>query len=716
MEAKIMNKDIFNIPEPTWIFNAGMSKGKYHDRQDLGFILCENTTLKIRQTNPNFKDKLTFRLLGNDRNIEKSVQVGTEWITINAADPLVPFVDTPYGFIPAQIEYEIDDSQAQKPLPVYEYQTSESTFFSTWDKFDGNYALVKGVDFQLLIPKRDKELVRTLNDYNSLDELIENYNDLFAYFNQMAGFDNSTQENQNGENRYFLKADMNGPGAAYYGNNWTATSYSTIDIWTEKNNWGKLHEIAHGYQAGFDNVGMYTGEVSNNLFGVQYQYDIYGKEADTLGWLFNYGKKESVEANLYNKMINQAGTYDSVDLREKLILLSLLKQKAGDDSFTKMYQDYRKLANQPNFNKNDHPLPDLMNRIYSENSKQNITPVLEKWGLSVDESQGEKNRFVGYPAIASLAHIVPESELASARNLVDPSYLINSNFQMVTNDEIASLNLIGDLTLQLSTTDINDLVGVKIILKDGTKELASQEIQGEKISFKNIPNGVYHLEFSGVKMNRYVPENVYVYVKESENSATIRINKIKTSALANQTIYFRGLSDYTFGSFTTNLNDQEAVLSIILEKPHSNFAGRVYTKVAIKDSAAETKYEKVIEGTNAVVGTDKIMLLEGDFIEIYHAEPKWRLVSSEEIIDNTKNTNSWILTKFGLQNQDLKNDPQQDLIKKIEKYGAVLSQQPDAYLVPLEKSLNKKQLFCAIQSLDEPYKSQYMDKFSLLLS
>lgn len=42
-----------------------------------------------------------------------------------------------------------------------------------------------------------------------------------------------------------------------------------------------LHEIGHGYQAGFDGVGMYTGEISNNLFGVQYEYNIlFGKEAD----------------------------------------------------------------------------------------------------------------------------------------------------------------------------------------------------------------------------------------------------------------------------------------------------------------------------------------------------------------------------------------------------------------------------------------------------
>lgn len=124
----VEEKEIFNIPKPIWIFNAGMSKGKKHDRQDLGFILRENTELRMRQTNPNFKDKLTVKLLGDDSEKEKSVQVGTDWITIQAPDPLVPVVDTPYGDNAAKLEYEINDSKQQKPLPIYEYHNNREEF------------------------------------------------------------------------------------------------------------------------------------------------------------------------------------------------------------------------------------------------------------------------------------------------------------------------------------------------------------------------------------------------------------------------------------------------------------------------------------------------------------------------------------------------------------------------------------------------------------
>ncbi len=41
-------------------------------------------------------------------------------------------------------------------------------------------------------------------------------------------------------------------GAAYYGGDWTVNSEPTTDMWLKELSWATLHEIAHGYQAGFD--------------------------------------------------------------------------------------------------------------------------------------------------------------------------------------------------------------------------------------------------------------------------------------------------------------------------------------------------------------------------------------------------------------------------------------------------------------------------------
>ncbi|WP_052006743.1 hypothetical protein [Listeria fleischmannii] len=157
-EQKSANIQI--IENADWIRKSGMSKGLYHDRQDLGFILQANTVLRVRQTNPNFKEPLVLRLLGNDSIVEKSVQVNRDWQTISSTANLVPFVTTPYGNVNATLEYEVVSSTVQKPLPIYQYHENEQSFFDKWDENDADYALVKGEDFQLFVPKRDKATLK----------------------------------------------------------------------------------------------------------------------------------------------------------------------------------------------------------------------------------------------------------------------------------------------------------------------------------------------------------------------------------------------------------------------------------------------------------------------------------------------------------------------------------------------------------------------------
>lgn len=711
---EVTSKEIFSIPEPTWIFNSGMSKGKNHDRQDLGFILSENTELRMRQTNAHFKNKLKLRLLGNDKKNEKSIEVGSNWVSIRADEPLVPFIDTPYGEGSAQIEYEVVTSKEMKALPVYEYHGNETMFFSMWDTEDAEYALIQGVDFQLLVPKLDKELVRNLKDFPSIDALIEYHHGIFALFNGIAGFDGSAPENQNGANRYFLKADDSGAGAAYYGGDWTANSEPTTDMWLKELSWATLHEIAHGYQAGFDGQDMYTGEVSNNLFGVQYQYEKYGKKADDIGWLFNLGKKEEVENKLYDKLIRDGDTYHDVDVREQLILLTMFKQKAGNDSFTKIYQEYRKMANQSDFKDWEYTLPNLMNRIYSENSKQDFSAALKKRGLYLDEFQAEKNRVAGYPAVASLADIVSENELVRARQLIDPNYLINSNFELVTNEEIASLGLVGDLTIEILPSDLSNFEGLTVELKDGATIIASQPVQ-QKMTFKNIPNGVYHLEFSGEQMKYYLPSENYVYVKETQNHASLSLIKADISKLADEDLIFYGFNDQWSGSLRTNLNSREATLTLNMPKPHYLFKDELYVKVTIKSQDGKIRYEKSINGDIPERFTDDQLLLEiGDSIEIYHAEARNRLKGPENLIDRGQNTNHWLVTEHGLKHLGLNNNPEKDLMKKIEKLGNSLVKAEGIKPMVWERSMAKKQLWTAIQSLSPKDTEHYMSQYYVL--
>ncbi|WP_249274458.1 putative mucin/carbohydrate-binding domain-containing protein [Candidatus Enterococcus clewellii] len=483
-----------------------------------------------------------------------------------------------------------------------------------------------------------------------------------------------------------------------------------------KRSWGTLHEIAHGYQAGFDNQGMFTGEVSNNLFGVQHEYEKYGKSADQTSWLFDYGKKNEVEQNLYNKLVKGDETYESIDLREKLILMTMLKQKAGNEAFTKMYQGYRELANQPGFVKTNYPLPNLLNAYYSEHSKLDFAPVLIRWGLTLTDTQATLNRAKGYPAVASLADVVPEEKLAQARALIDPSLLINSNFEMVKNSEIASLGLKGELNIQLETKNISELIGAKIQIKDGHTIVQEKLITDTTTTFTNLPNGVYSVAFSGGKMVKYIPEIDYVYVKEAKNEVTVPVKELVISQVANQKIVFTGLGDVAFGEFTVDLNSETAVLSLTAKDPHSYFSGKTYASVKISDAAGNVRYDRKIEGANIQTGEDSIQLLIGDQVEIYHAETKNRLVSSDEIISSGQTTNKWTVTEWGLQNQQLGNSPEDVLIKKVDQLATALLQNDWLKDISMTQLNEKKQLYVAIQSLSEAKKNQLMEKYAALFT
>ncbi|EMG26663.1 hypothetical protein X560_0880 [Listeria fleischmannii 1991] len=714
---EVTEKEVFSLPWPTYIANSGMSKGRYHDRQDLGFVLQAKDVLRVRQTNPEFTDKLTVRLLGNDNWKEKSVQVGTDWVEVSAEDNLVPFVDTPYGDAKAKIEYEVIGANSEPVLPVYEYKGSEQNFFATWDEGDAEYALIKDKNFQLLIPKESKEAVRNLEDYDSMDELIQHYTEIFSEYNAWVGLDNIEPENVNSENRYFLKADLHGAGAAYYGSYWTAQTYTDVSMWLSKSNWGVLHEIAHGYQAGFDGVGMYTGEVSNNLFGVKYEYEHYGKEADQIGWLFDYGDKEHVEENFYNAVIRNDKPYRDLDLRQQLLILTMLREKAGMDAYTKMYQDYRKIASEPGYKKNDYPLSDLMNKYYSEMSHQDFTSVLENRYLALDEHQSEKNRANGYPAVAALAEVVPEDQLDRARALLDPSLLITSNFELVQNKEIAPLNLKGNLTLQFKNDENTNIESSKVTLKDGNKEVATEEIQNNTAQFKNIPNGVYSLEFSGENTKTVVSSKNYVYVKEAQNDVDINLSQSDT--LLNQEITFLGLNDVPFATLKNYPQEQSATFDIFNETPHSYFDGKEYARVTLYDNNGVKQYDKSIEGTHAIVGEDilNLPLLDGEHtntLVIYHAEANGRLVTDDDLLNTNSNSKVLIPSKWGFENPYTNPNAYDALINRVDNKGTKLLNEDSQLHVPFAISVDKKELYATIQLLKEPEKIKFMDKFSSL--
>ncbi|MBC6314424.1 Ig-like domain-containing protein [Listeria grandensis] len=712
---EIHTKEMFSIPPQNWIFNSGMNKGKYHDRQDLGFILSPNTVLKVRQVNPNFKGNVAIRLLADADAVEPLVYAGPEWTTISSTVATVPFATTQYDTVNPKLEYVVESKEPQKPLPIYNHGDSEKQFFNTWDKYDCEYGLIKGKDFQLFVPKAGKELARYPTSFPSLDGVIDYYERVFAFYNKTAGFDNSSPTNKLGTNRYFLKARKDGSSSvlAYYSTNWTAHISPSGSLWFGKT-WGPLHEIGHGYQTGLDGRGMYTGEVFNNIFAALFQYqDIGKKEADSTGWLFN-GNKVKTDADLYKSMVKNPGTYETVSTREKALLQLSMLQKAGFEAFTKMYQGYRLETNNGR-EAGTYYLPNELNRYYSEYSGFDFTPVLERWGYKMPAEQVSINRSRGYQAVASLADVVPESHLLAARALIDPKTVFNSSFEMVTNQEIASLGLNGALTVKLNEADVAHLKGTKMVLKDGKKVVQEQMIKGQDVAFQHVPNGIYTVEFLGNAMGAYEIPQYYAYVKEAQNELTIpALQQIAPTNVANQKITLKGISDKEIGYVQTDVGRHQVTVAITTSSPHSYFGSTVYVRVKIFNAKGDLVYEKEATGSNAKTETKVLPFEAGDKVELYHAEAS-RQTASDPILVKSKD-NVLLMTKWGLRNEELKNDPEQDLIRKIDAEGKRITENEGLKATPFIQSPEKKNLELAIDLLSEPFKGEYLEKYAPILS
>lgn len=202
-QADTSTKEIQSLEYPELLFQSGTSRGKYHDKQDLGIVMSPGSTIKIRKkrTDDGYKN-LKFWLLGNKEKEEQQVTLTTEWKTIKTDYAGVPFVNTPYGGSGSEVEYEITGSTVT--LPIYQSADKESDFFANWDQSKAPFSLIKGHNFQLLIPLDEKERIKKLPTFTNLNEYIDYQDGIIDYYDELIGLSSDDfGVNKKPHNRFF---------------------------------------------------------------------------------------------------------------------------------------------------------------------------------------------------------------------------------------------------------------------------------------------------------------------------------------------------------------------------------------------------------------------------------------------------------------------------------------------------------------------------------
>lgn len=713
MRQVTKSKKIKILPYPEWLVKAGMSKGIDHDRQHLGIILAAGEMIKVRQVNAKYKEKLKLYLLNDNKNTQRSISFNTDWIELSVDAVSVPFINTPYsdGIIP-EIIFEYPDTS--KLLPVYEKGEDESIFFESWDKQNAEFGVVESEYVIILIPEVSKDRLKSFSTSGGIDTVLGFYQDIFSFNNSLAGlsFEPQRYSDGNTRNRYFAKADKGGGGAAYYSNNWIASSSGSINtFWLSPNatNWGCLHEIAHGYQGGFiDDKYFSTREVWNNIYAACYQDVMLGAEKFNKGWLYNFGKQKEVEKSILNN-INNGKEVNAWGERSKLYFIMLMLEKAGVNCFTHFNQIYRERKNTDQ--SVGSVLDMLSNSFATVENRVDVTPFLQMVGGHISKNQYQRNLFSHAKAVYPLNQLLQGDELTAVKKTLN----LNSELSLVDVDSIEFTDIKSNLTLQFSIDDFAQIYGEELLILNGDNYVYNQSIMDKKQTLYNLPVGAYTLRIPTGRNKKYAPQINYLIVKNEDSQTQVDFVHRIGSPIVSQKISLQGLNDYTFATIFFDQENDTVSVDITKTKPHYHFPG-MYARIRIKDKDNNELLNEVITGTNQSLSKNDFPLSSCYVIDIFHKDPgRVKLTPAYKgVIDNKSSYNEFIITPYGLQNIKLNNDPKFFLLENIKSAAETLRSHPIMWHANFSEA--KDNIYLAIDIFPSPQKEGLLEQYADCIS
>ncbi|POP41616.1 viral enhancin protein [Superficieibacter electus] len=650
----------YTLQAAPWLDNEGFEKGRLHDRQPLGFILPANTPLRLRQPDV-AKGKATFRLLCDDSQVEKKITLNNNWQTISATVDTVPFVDTLYTKENEEITVIYELPPTTKPLPYWSTGQSESDFFSYWQKNTSPFALVDTNVICFLLPLADRDnLLKT-----GLSTLEMYYHDIFNAYNDWAGLSDTADSllDKNVPNRYFIKADKHGVGAAYYLPWWCAETSSTIsEGWIDNitTQWTILHEIGHGYQGKFmKDTEIPVGEVWNNIYAAYFQQKILSSHDRlyTDGWLYNYGQQPDEELKFINNVKNHHPVAQW-GVRTRLLFLMMMLFKAKTAAFRAFNQQYRALANSEGFLPGDHRLCDLLANAIASASGYDMTPFMTFCGLKPDTLTCEKASAYAAKPVWPLFDLLAEKEWESARQSLN----LDSFVWLVDNQQLSALNKKGSVSFTLNIDCPEQIYGKVLTLRDNDGHAFSIKIVDNPLTLSDIPIGVYQLELPLGRSQKYRVDATFVTVREGINAVTVNYTLLSDTALRNTTLHFLGYDNTPFATLSVDYQHQRLILDIFSATPHLYFSSQRYASVTVYSASGKQLLKRDMSGTNCTTGKFELPLTENDHLVIYHAEPGRLKCSPGYLTLIAPQPNQLLrIDRQGLYNFALNNKPEDDL-------------------------------------------------------
>lgn len=698
-----------SLERPDWMIKAGLSKGTFHDRHDLGVVLPYGTEIFFRLKTPASNVGVQLRLLNDDGKTEKSAEVETEWRSLFATVASVPFVDTRYTEKAGELtEVEVMFMGGVTRLSKYYPGTDGAEFLAGWHATGAVFALLYTKYAQILVPVKDKPL---LSGMGGLQKLSDYYDQLFEHFNYLAGlsFDTAVSTDRNIPNRYFMKADKSGRGSAYYGGGWTAeVNDSVAKCWLDikPTNWGSLHEIGHGYQGPFmsySSLGL--REVWNNIFAASYQCEFMGEDVYKDGYLYFYN---GGEPGLYARAKAEFDSEEIIkDLSIILFFLMLIFQRTGDRCIVEFHQRYRRIANSAGFKAEDHLAMDLLSSVAIDVADTDVTHFMAHADVSLTRHQIMENAYSGATPVCPLYVPLAPSDPEEFRKMVG----VRSYLHLVSTAQLAVTGLKGGVFFKFRPNIYNKVVGKSLILRSGSGKSRVVSVRDQNTLVTDLPVGIYSLQLPSARVGGFEADRFYVVVRQGVSDFDCVYVDKQVSELANQEIHLGGLNG-NFGTIRVDISLGRLIFDVTSERPHVYFKDKIYAKVTVKNAQGELVFEREIFGLTILFHLD--LSISPDFtIEIMHMEPVRLKVPNtmggSPVIDETNKLNVLKITEIGLVNQELDTDAGKNLKVSMELAAELYERLPHLVLYddfPLKADFKR-----AINSFAEPGRSELFERY-----
>lgn len=705
---------IISLERPGWLIAAGLDKGLHHDRTAAGGIkgtvLSAGSKIRFRQTSPMSNMGVSLALLNDDNKTEEHLDVTVEWREIYCHHASVPFFSTPYTDVAGQlITIDVEITGPQKILPIYKAGGSAGLFFQLWDVQGAEYALFVSDYAQILIPAKDKEVLRRLHQTSGLQALTAYYDGVFEYFNYLAGlsFDPVAPTDKNIPNRYFMKADKSGAGAAYYGGGWTAeTSDSVAAFWLDikATNWGSLHEIGHGYQGSFmANSSINMAEVWNNVLAASYQNKMLGEAVYEDGWLYSGG-----EEKLYKDAMAEFDSESAIQTNHLILFFYMLMfERMGEKGIVEFFQRYRRLSNGQGFKVEDHPAMELLSSVAVDVANIDVSTYMAHAEAPLAWRQEVENAYSNATPVFPLYLLVSQQALRQVQELLG----LRSPLNLVSCAELAVTGLTGDVSFNFEEPVYHELVGKVFLLRDGKGTARILKLTSARVVVNGLPVGLYVLQLPEAASGGYQCVTRYAVVKSGRSDVDCIYVRKYASALANQVVYLKGLSG-VFCTVVVDVSRGTMVVDVVSESPHSYFVGEVYATVSLRDDRGSVVFSRTMMGDKTALFYREFAIEKDFTVEILHKEPSRLTVSNSaasQLIDGVSQTNRLKITVQGLVNVEIGTDPGENLKSEIEKCAGIFEQFPHLVLhadYPVKQDLKQ-----AINSFAEPIRSQLFERY-----